>query len=435
MNISVFGIGYVGCVSMACLAADGHFVIGVDTNRSKIDLINSGKASVVEKDLDAKIFQGVHNKRIIATDDYDYAVNNSDISILCVGTSLDKNSELDLSHVFKVAEQIGEALKRKKEFHVVSIRSSVLPGTTTKVEEIISKNSSKKNKKDFAVLANPEFLREGGAVNDYYNPPYTLIGGDNKNVMKQLAEIYKNVNAEIIFTDIKNAELIKFVNNSFHALKVSFANEIGNICKELGMDSHKFFELFNKDNKLNISPAYLKPGFAYGGSCLPKDLKALESLSEKNKLTAPVLSSITKSNNAQIEKVFQFIKKTGKKNIGFIGITFKEGTDDVRNSPYITLAKKLLNKKLSVKIFDTHLNLERVVGANRDYLFHELPVISDYLLPTVDNVIEESDLLIIANKSYLTQDEILQHNDKIFLDLVRADERLITKDNYIGIAW
>jgi GDP-mannose 6-dehydrogenase len=435
LNVSIFGIGYVGCVSMACLAADGHFIIGVDTNQSKIDLINSGKASVVEKDLDAKIFEGVHNKKIIATNDYEYAVKNSDISIVCVGTPLDKNGKLDLSHVFKVAEQLGKALKSKKSFHVVSIRSSVLPGTISKVEEIISENSCKENKKDFAVLANPEFLREGSAVNDYYNPPYTLIGGDNMSAMEKLAEIYKNVNAEIIFTDIKNTELIKFVNNSFHALKVSFANEIGNICKDFDMDSHKFFELFNKDNKLNISSAYLKPGFAYGGSCLPKDLKALENLAEESKITAPVLSVVTKSNNIQIENAFQIIKKTGKKNIGFIGITFKEGTDDVRNSPYISLAKKLLDKKFSVKIFDSNLNLERVVGANRDYLFHELPVISDYLLQSAKEVIAESDLLVIANKSFITRDEILQNKKKIFLDLVRINESLITKDNYIGIAW
>jgi len=420
---------------MACLAADGHFVIGVDTNGSKIDLINSGKASVVEKDLDAKIFEGVHNKKIIATDDYEYAVKNSDISIVCVGTPLDKNGKLDLSHVFIVTEQIGKALKSKKSFHIVSTRSSVLPGTISKVEEIISENSSKENKEDFAVLANPEFLREGNAVNDYYNPPYTLIGGDNKSAMEILAQLYNSVNGEIIFTDIKNAELIKFANNSFHALKVSFANEIGNICKELEMDSHNFFELFNKDYKLNISSAYLKPGFSYGGSCLPKDLKALESLAEESKITTPILSGITKSNNIQIEKAFQLIKKTGKKNVGFIGITFKEGTDDVRNSPYISLAKKLLDKKFSVKIFDDNLNLERVVGANRDYLFHELPVISDYLLQSAEEVIAESDLLVIANKSFITTDEILQNKKKIFLDLVRIDESLITKDNYIGIAW
>lgn len=420
---------------MACLAADGHFVIGVDTNQSKIDLINSGKASVVEKDLDEKIFEGVHSKNIIATDDFNYAVKNSDISIVCVGTPLNEDGQLDLSHVFKVAEQIGSALKSKMEFHVISIRSSVFPGTISKVEEIISRISLKKVNEDFSVLANPEFLREGSALNDYYNPPYTLIGGDNKFSMEKLSQIYKNVNGEIIFTDITNAELIKFVNNSFHALKVSFANEIGNICKELGIDAHTFFELFNKDNKLNISSAYFKPGFAYGGSCLPKDLKALENFCEENKILAPVLSNIAKSNNAQIEKAFQIIKKTGKKNIGFIGITFKEVTDDVRNSPYIALAKKLLNRKLSVKIFDSNLNLENVIGANRDYLFQELPVISDYLLPSIETLIEESDLLVIANKSFVSIEKLLKHKNKIFLDLVRIDENLRTKGNYIGISW
>lgn len=435
MNISVFGIGYTGCVSMACLAADGHFVVGVDTNQSKVDLINSGKASVVEKDLDAKIFEGVRNKKIVATDDYNFAVKNSEVSLICVGTPLDKKEQMDLSNVFKVAEQIGISIKNKKELHIISIRSSVLPGTVKKVEEIISEISSKKVNEGFCVLANPEFLREGSAINDYYNPPYNLIGGDNKSSMEKLSEIYKNVNAEVIYTDINNAELIKFANNSFHALKVSFANEIGNVCKELGMDGNKFFELFNKDKKLNLSPAYLKPGFAYGGSCLPKDLKALENICEENKVSTPVLSGIDKSNNAQIEKAFKIIMKTGKKNIGFIGITFKEGTDDVRNSPYITLAKKLLNKKISVKIFDSNLNLENVIGANREYLFQELPVISDYLLHSIENLIDESDLIVIANKSFIQPDNLLRHKNKVFFDLVRIDENLRTKDNYIGISW
>lgn len=435
MNLSVFGIGYVGCVSLGCLASDGHNVIGVDTNNSKLDLINSGKSTVVEKDLERIIFQGAGDKKIIAIDDYNYAVKNSDVSIVCVGTPLGKDGLLDLSHIFKVAEQIGEALKSKKDFHIVSVRSSVPPGTISKIEKIISEVSGKIPEKDFSVLSNPEFLREGSAVYDYYNPPYTLIGGNNKEAMSLLASIYKNVKAEVVFTDVANAELIKFVNNSFHALKVSFANEIGNICSALNIDSTKFMELFTKDNKLNISNNYLKPGFAFGGSCLPKDLSALENLAKELKVNTPILSVISESNEAHIEKAFQIIKNTKKKNIGFIGITFKEGTDDVRNSPYITLVKKLLDKKFNVKIFDENLKLHNVIGANKNYLFKELPIVSDYMVNSFKELLAESDVMVIANSKMVPAEMITKNRNKIVIDLVRIDETLVTKDNYIGLSW
>lgn len=435
MNVSVFGIGYVGCVSLGCLAADGHNVIGVDSNTSKLDLINDSKPTVIEDGLNELIYKGVTEKKIIATDDYIYAVKNSDVSIICVGTHSGDDGSLDLSHVVKVSEQIAEALKTKKDFHIVSIRSSVLPGTVSKVEKIITDISGKIVDKDFSVLANPEFLREGSAVYDYYNPPYTLIGGNNKAAMELLASLYSKVNANVEYTDKQNAELIKFVNNSYHALKVSFANEIGNICSSLNIDSNSFMNLFLKDNKLNISKSYLKPGFAFGGSCLPKDLTALENLACSLKVETPVLSGITKSNEAHIEKAFKLIKETRKRKIGFLGITFKEGTDDVRNSPYVTLAKKLLDKKYTVKIFDTNLNLENVVGANKDYLFKQLPIISDYMVHSFKELLKECDVIIIANSKFITTDQILKIENKIIIDLIRIDENLKTKDNYIGLSW
>nr|MBP9096804.1 UDP-glucose/GDP-mannose dehydrogenase family protein [Ignavibacteria bacterium] len=272
-------------------------------------------------------------------------------------------------------------------------------------------------------------------VYDYYNPPYTLIGGNNKPAMELLASLYSKVNAKVEYTDIQNAELIKFVNNSFHALKVSFANEIGNICSSLNIDSHSFMELFLKDNKLNISKSYLKPGFAFGGSCLPKDLTALENLADELKVETPVLSGITKSNEAHIEKAFKLIKRTSKKKVGFLGITFKEGTDDVRHSPYVTLAKKLLDKKYTVKIFDANLNLENVVGANKEYLFKELPVISDYMVHSFKELLKECDVILIANSKFVTSSHILKIENKIIIDLIRIDENLRTKDNYIGLSW
>ncbi|CAF3728318.1 unnamed protein product [Rotaria sp. Silwood1] len=435
MNISVFGIGYVGCVSLGCLAADGHNIIGVDSNHSKVDLINSGKPTVIEKNIDEKILAGVSEKRIIAVEDFFYAVKETEISIICVGTPIGKDGKLDLSHVFKVAEQIGDALKFKNTFHIISVRSSIPPGTISLVESIISKRANKNIDEDFSVLANPEFLREGTAVNDYYNPPYTLIGGKSNLAKKKLAEVYKNVNGEIVFTDSVIAELIKFANNSFHALKVSFANEIGNICSGYNIDSSKFMEIFLKDTKLNISENYLKPGFAYGGSCLPKDLKALESMAEELNIKTPLISGISKSNETHIELAFHLVKSIKKKNVGIAGITFKEGTDDVRNSPYISLVKKLLDKKYSVKIFDPNIRLENVIGANKDFLFKELPIISDYLINSIDRLIEESDVIVLANSKLISTEQILKHNNKIFIDLVRIDEVMRSKDNYIGLSW
>jgi len=435
MNVSVFGIGYVGCVSLGCLAADGHAVIGVDTNSRKLDLINDGKPTVIEDGLNDLIYNGVAEKKITATDDYIYAVKNSDVSVICVGTPSGDDGRLDLSHVVKVSQQIAEALKTKKDFHVVSIRSSVPPGTVFKIENIIADISGKIVDKDFSVLANPEFLREGSAVFDYYNPPYTLIGGKNNTAMELLASLYSKVNAKVEYTDISNAELIKFVNNSYHALKVSFANEIGNICSSLNIDSHSLMELFLKDSKLNISKSYLKPGFAFGGSCLPKDLMALENIADELKVETPVLSGITKSNEAHIEKAFKLIKQTSKKKVGFLGITFKEGTDDVRYSPYVTLAKKLLDKKYTVKIFDANLNLENVVGANKEYLFKDLPVISDYMVHSFKELLKECDVILIANSKFVTSSHILKIENKIIIDLIRIDENLRTKDNYIGLSW
>lgn len=435
MNVSVFGIGYVGCVSLGCLAAAGHNVIGVDTNSSKIDLINSGKSTVIEKDLNELIYNGVVEKKIVATDDYAYAINNSDVSIICVGTPAAIDGSLDILHVIKVSEQIAEALKSKKNFHIISIRSSVPPGTISKVENIIAGISDKVVDKDFSVLANPEFLREGSAIYDYNNPPFTLIGGSNKKAMDILASVYSKVKAEIVFTNISNAELLKFVNNSFHALKVSFANEIGSICSALNIDSLKFMELFVKDTKLNISSNYLKPGFAFGGSCLPKDLAALENLAKDLKIETPVISGISKSNEKQIEKAFHLIKETKRKNIGFVGITFKAGTDDVRNSPYVILAKKLLDKKFSIKIFDTYLNLESVLGANKDYLFKELPIISDYMVNSFKELLNESDVIVIANSQLVSVKQITKIKNKVIIDLIRIDENLRTKENYIGLSW
>jgi len=298
MKISIFGLGYVGCVSLGCLAKNGHHVIGVDTNQAKVDQINSGRATIIEKDVDKIIAEQRMAGRISATTDNMLAVKGSDISIIAVGTPSTDKGHLNLQYIFKVAENIGEALKHKNTFHIIAIRSTIMPGTCDKFAEIVEYNSGKKRNEDFALVDNPEFLREGTAVKDYYNPPLTLIGSDNVKAAEKVAELYRQLPAEIIITDLKIAEIMKYINNTYHALKISFSNEIGNICSELGIDSHEVMDIFCKDKQLNISPYYFKPGFAYGGSCLPKDLKGLQTLAHDLYIDVPVIDGISKTSDS-----------------------------------------------------------------------------------------------------------------------------------------
>jgi len=326
MKISIFGLGYVGCVGVGCLSKLGHSVIGVDINSDKICLINQGKSPVIEKGLSELIKEGLDKNLISATLKYEYAVLNSGISFITVGTPSDINGHLDISHIFAVAKQIAEVLKKKESFHVIVIRSTVNPGTNVEIGKLVEKISGRVKNKDFAVASNPEFLREGVALEDFFNPPYTLIASESKKALEILHELYKDIKGEIVEVDVSVAEIIKFVNNSFHALKISFANEIGRVCKKLNIDSAKVMEIFCKDEKLNLSPYYFKPGFAYGGSCLPKDLKALNLLAHDKYTQIPVLSSIDKSNEVHIKQAFDIMVSKGKKKIGFLGLSFKQGT-------------------------------------------------------------------------------------------------------------
>jgi len=326
MKISIFGLGYVGCISLGCLAQNGHIVIGCDINPDKVHLINKGIPTVIEKEID-RIIRENHNKnRISATSEHRKAVLDSDISIICVGTPSSEDGALNLKYIYRIASQIGEALKEKSGFHTILIRSTVEPGTNKKVTAIISKNSGKKNITDFAVVSNPEFLREGSAVYDYYHPSYTLIASESKMGIEIAKKIYKTIDAPIIETDVREAEILKYINNSFHALKITFANEVGNICKKLDIDSHKVMDVFCKDTKLNISPYYLKPGFAYGGSCLPKDLKGLRKLGKDEDLSTHLLDAIDESNKYQIDIAAKMIRETGKETVsintkrGFAGM-------------------------------------------------------------------------------------------------------------------
>ena len=433
MNVSIFGLGYVGCVGMGCLADSGHNIIGVDVSQVKVDLINNGNATIVEKDIDDIISKNRKAGRISATVDASEAVHNSDVAIICVGTPNDQHGHLNMKYMEMVSKQIGEALKNEDKFYTIAIRSTVMPGTNNKVGEIIGNFSSKEINKDFAVVSNPEFLREGTAVDDFYNPPYTVVASENDEAVNVMKKVYKPINGDFIRVDVGSAELIKFVNNSYHALKVVFGNEIGRICKTLGVDSHALMNLFVKDEILNISPYYFKPGFAYGGSCLPKDLKALNTISHDHYLDLPVLSSVDRSNRIHIDFAYHLIAEKNIKNIGFYNISFKPGTDDIRFSPAIDLVERFLGKGYKVIIYDKNVNLSKLTGKNKEYLYNKLPHINEILVEKLDNLINESDCIIISNKDDEVNDLIIRNVE--IVDLARISEEISNLKNYEGLCW
>ena len=434
MKIAVFGLGYVGCVSLGCLAQNGHMIIGVDVVKSKVDLVNQGRPTIIEKDID-KIIGDQHNKgNISATNDYVFAVQESEISIICVGTPSTGSGHLNLDYVYNTASQIAEVLKTKKEYHTIAIRSTVMPGTNIKVCAIIEEITGFKKDVDFGVVSNPEFLREGSAVYDYFNPPVTVIGSSSAKSLEIMESVYSTINAPIKKVEPKVAELIKYVNNSFHALKITFANEIGNICKVLGVDSHEVMDLFVMDNKLNLSPYYLKPGFAYGGSCLPKDLKGLKTIAHDNYLKSPVLESVENSNNFQKQKVIDMISDSGIKELGILGLSFKPGTDDLRYSPIIDVAEYFIGKGYNILIYDKNISLSKLTGTNRSYIEKHIPHLSQLIRDNLQTVILKSKLIIITHKLSEFEGIIEKYPDKKFIDLARITNKT-SEHNYEGVCW
>lgn len=435
MHISIFGLGYVGCVSLGCLAQSGHHIIGVDINKIKVDQINSGKPTIIEKDIDLIMVAQHRNGRIEATLDAKEAVLKTEISIVAVGTPSSNRGHLDLTYIFKVAEDIGLALKEKTTHHIIAIRSTIKPGTCDEIASIVQATSGKKRNKDFTIVDNPEFLREGTAVHDYNNPPLTLIGSDSREAAETVAGLYKQIPAEIIITDLKTAEIMKYINNTFHALKISFANEVGNICSEIGIDSHEVMEIFCKDRQLNISPYYFKPGFAYGGSCLPKDLKGLQTLAHDLYLETPVIESISKTNEIQIRRAMELIYRYGDKKLGFLGLSFKAGTDDLRNSPAVSVIELLLGKGCDITIYDKNINISLLTGTNKDFISSKIPHLATLLTDNPQSLIANSEVIIINNKEKEFIKLLENAGNKIIIDLVRLDDRFFLQDNYFGINW
>lgn len=435
MNISIFGLGYVGCVSAGCLASKKHRVIGVDVSKHKVDLINNGRATIIENDIHQLISEGRKEGYLEATQDVKYAVCNSEISIIAVGTPNSKNGHLNLNYIYKISEEIAIALREKKQFHVVAIRSTVLPGTNEKVARIIEKISGGKIGENFAVVSNPEFLREGTAVNDYFNPPLTLIGYDNDKAKDMMLELYKEILGQKVTTDIKIAEIMKYINNTYHALKVVFGNEVGNICKALDIDSHKVMDIFCMDKQLNISPYYFKPGFAFGGSCLPKDTKALIALANDLYIRVPVISNIIQSNEIQKDNAVDTILSKGKKKVGILGLSFKSGTDDLRCSPIVDVVERLLGKGYSIKIYDKNVKMSELTGTNKDFIESKIPHLQQFITDDLKSVINDSDIIVIANKEKEFEILLDDYPNKIILDFVRISKDISYKGYYEGISW
>jgi GDP-mannose 6-dehydrogenase len=436
MKISIFGIGYVGCVSAACFAHAGHDVTGVDVNPTKVDIINSGKSPIVEPQMNELIHDAVRDGKLRATTDSMEAVRASDISLVCVGTPSKPNGSLDLGHVARVCEEIGAALATKDTHHTIVIRSTMLPGSIeTVAQPALEKTSRKQAGKDFGVCVNPEFLREGTSVKDFYAPPFTLIGADDEETAKIVSSLYANIDAPVFTTTVRTAEMVKYVCNCFHALKVSFANEIGNICKALELDSHEVMKVFCADTKLNLSPYYLKPGFAFGGSCLPKDLRAVSYKAKELDIEVPLLSAITATNKLQVEKALDMVLNTGNKQVGVLGFSFKAGTDDLRESPMVTLIETLLGKGLELVIYDRDVSLARLFGSNKAYIEEEIPHIAKLMRGTIDEVLDAANTIVIGNRSEeFRQIESRLRPDHKVIDLVRLFERT-SGDGYQGICW
>jgi len=436
-EISVFGLGYVGCVSAACFAREGHTVVGVDVNQAKVDQVNAGKPTILEEGIAELVAEMRTAGRLRATTDVTEAVRQSSISLICVGTPSRPNASLDLSYVERVCEQIGAALRDKTDHHTVVIRSTVLPGTIhTVVMPALERGSGKKAGANFSVCSNPEFLREGTSIRDFYDPPFTLIGSDTPEAGDRVAALYAGIKAPVFGTEVRVAEMVKYACNCFHGLKVGFANEIGNVCKAMGVDSHEVMRIFCEDRKLNISPYYLKPGFAFGGSCLPKDLRATVYAAQQHDVEVPILRATLESNRRQIERAFGMVMATGHKRIGVLGMSFKAGTDDLRESPMVALIEMLVGKGCEVAICDTDVSASKLIGANREYIEREVPHIWS-LMRGMEDVVVNSDTIVIGNASPGFRELVrLLRPEQSVVDLVRLPEfEADSKSNYQGLVW
>lgn len=438
MNISIFGLGYVGAVSLACLARDGHNVIGVDIDPAKLDLIRSGKTPVVEEGMVELMAQVAVSGRVSVTTDVVEAVQGSELSLICVGTPSAPNGSQDQSAILKLAHELGRAIRGKTGDHVFVFRSTLVPGTVEDVlKPILEQESGKRDGEGFQICFQPEFLREGTSIRDYDKPPYTVVGANSEAAVVRLRELFGHLPCELHATSIRAAEMVKYCCNSFHALKITFANETARLCEGLGVDPFQVMDLVCKDRQLNISPAYLKPGFAFGGSCLPKDLRAMMYLAKTRDVELPMLGSVLPSNRTHVEHAIAKVLASGRRRVGMIGLSFKTGTDDLRESPLVLIAEQFLGKGLSLLVYDPEVHLSRLLGANRKFIEQHVPHIGSLIRGDIESVIAESDILVVGLSGAQIFDALSRHvrEDQIVLDLVNIPPDRTLRSKVVGLCW
>ncbi|MDS4059852.1 MAG: UDP-glucose/GDP-mannose dehydrogenase family protein [Candidatus Contendobacter sp.] len=438
MKIAIFGMGYVGAVSAACLARDGHDVIGVDLDHHKLDLLRNGHSPIVEEGIQELTRHVVEAGRLTVTDDVKDAIARAELSFVCVGTPSRPNGSQDLSAIERVAAQVGEALAEIDDYHVVVVRSTVKPGTVTeRVKPILEQHSGKQVGEYFGLGFQPEFLREGSSIKDYDHPPFTVIGADSERSLARVRPVFEHLPCEFIGTDIGTAEMLKYACNAFHALKIVFANEIGRLSQAMGVDSREVMRLVTLDRQLNISPVYLRPGFAFGGSCLPKDLRALLYMAKEQDLDLPMLGGVMPSNQRQIEHAVEYVLGSGKRRIGLIGLSFKSGTDDLRESPLVVMAERLIGKGLQLRVHDPNVQLSRLIGANRRYIEETIPHIASLMVESCDELIDRSELVVLGLSDADLMERLVARAkpEQVVLDLVSLPRPERLQALYRGICW
>jgi GDP-mannose 6-dehydrogenase len=437
-RISIFGLGYVGAVSLACLARDGHAMTGVDIDESKLEMLRRGQAPIVETGIQELTRNIMRGGKVAVTGSVRDAILATDVSFICVGTPARTNGNQNLDAITRVAEQIGAVLAEKATRHVIVVRSTVKPGTVEEViQPALEAASGRKAGVDFSLCFQPEFLREGTSIHDYDHPPLTVVGASDPQGVAALRGIFGHLPCEFVHTSIRTAEMLKYACNTFHALKVTFANEIGRICQSAGVDPHEVMKLLCMDRQLNISPAYLKPGFAFGGSCLPKDLKALVYMAKSTDVEVPMLAAIMPSNTAHIEHAIEQVLASGKRRVGMLGLSFKAGTDDLRESPLVIMAERFIGKGLQLSIYDPQVNVARLIGANRRFIEESIPHIASVMTSDIEQLVREADVLVVATRIPEVLAALAAHTrpEQLLLDVAMLPDREAHSAQYRGVCW